>query len=205
MVRELLLFSDSDRLCHRSLIESGNNQWRPFRFSSWQPFAPNTPYDLSPMQAGMLYRSLLGENGTRDGYDIEQMHLVVSDELLADAFSRAWTLVARRHPSSPPPFIGRGRSVQSTSGGARRRGGRERGLERSRRRGARGSTRGIPGLRSPPRLRFDARAVDACDGIPGRTRSLRGGLDVPPHASRWSLDGACALRGVRGIRRVRAE
>src|SRR5271154_2001174 len=81
--------------------------------SQGSPFAPSAsrnstpaqgPYSLSPMQAGMLYRSLLGENGTGDGYDIEQMHGVVAEQLRVEACARAWTLVARRHSTLSTSF-----------------------------------------------------------------------------------------------------
>jgi amino acid adenylation domain-containing protein len=49
------------------------------------------------MQAGMLYRAMLGKSDGRDGYDIEQLHVVLSETLSPDAFAQAWTLIARRH------------------------------------------------------------------------------------------------------------
>jgi amino acid adenylation domain-containing protein len=51
------------------------------------------------MQAGMLFEALL-EHPSRSsgGFNVEQMHMVLSEELDADAFARAWTLIARRHP-----------------------------------------------------------------------------------------------------------
>ena len=54
---------------------------------------------LSPMQAGMLFQYVLSEGvSDRGGYDIEQLHIRVQEELDARVLSRAFSYVARRHP-----------------------------------------------------------------------------------------------------------
>ena len=49
------------------------------------------------MQTGMLFQSLLGGASAGDGYDIEQMHILLAEEISLPEFGRAWSLVARRH------------------------------------------------------------------------------------------------------------
>ncbi len=73
----------------------------------WHSAAPaiSSLYPLSPMQAGMLYQSLLAGSARGDGYDIEQMHLVFDQALSRPALARAWTLVARRHSILSSSFL----------------------------------------------------------------------------------------------------
>ena len=62
-------------------------------------------YGLSPMQSGMLFEALLhGQCGQAAGYNIEQMHMVLPEAIDCDAFGRAWTSVARRHPALATAF-----------------------------------------------------------------------------------------------------
>ena len=56
-------------------------------------------YGLSPMQAGMLFQALLDDGDpARSGFDLEQIHVALDEDVDVDAFSAAWTHVARRHP-----------------------------------------------------------------------------------------------------------
>ncbi len=52
-------------------------------------------FDLSPMQSGMLFESLLG--GAQGGCDIEQLHFVLAEAMDVRALGSAFSLVARRH------------------------------------------------------------------------------------------------------------
>src|SRR5690349_20307332 len=58
-------------------------------------------FPLSPMQAGMLYESLLygndGEAGFERGFNVEQLCVKVRGGLNTDNLSQAFTLVTRRH------------------------------------------------------------------------------------------------------------
>ncbi|MEY4575694.1 MAG: hypothetical protein RL701_397 [Pseudomonadota bacterium] len=59
----------------------------------------NERHPLSPMQSGMLFQYLLGEGAAHGGgYDIEQLHIRLEEQLEPQTLSRAFTLVARRHP-----------------------------------------------------------------------------------------------------------
>ncbi|HXJ23382.1 MAG TPA: amino acid adenylation domain-containing protein [Polyangia bacterium] len=51
-------------------------------------------YPLTPMQAGMLFSSLVAPSA---GYDIGQVDLTLREHLDAAALAQAWTSVARRH------------------------------------------------------------------------------------------------------------
>ena len=63
------------------------------------PTTAPTPYPLSPMQSGMLYQALLDDpTAPADGYDLEQMHMVLQETLDAVKFCRAFTLIVQRHP-----------------------------------------------------------------------------------------------------------
>jgi amino acid adenylation domain-containing protein len=55
-------------------------------------------YPLSPMQSGMLYQSLLADGtAERAGYDLEQVHVLLREQLDPAVFASAWNEVARRH------------------------------------------------------------------------------------------------------------
>ncbi len=56
-------------------------------------------YGLSPMQAGMVFQSLLETSDETAGYDVEQLRLSLRCQLQRAAFAKAWTFVARRHPN----------------------------------------------------------------------------------------------------------
>jgi amino acid adenylation domain-containing protein len=63
------------------------------------PTSDSPPYPLSPMQSGMLYQALLDDPAApANGYDLEQMHMVLDETLDADKFRRAFTLIVERHP-----------------------------------------------------------------------------------------------------------
>ena len=48
----------------------------------------------------MLFQHVLERvPGAARGFDVEQMHIVLEEEIATAAFTRAWTLVARRHPA----------------------------------------------------------------------------------------------------------
>jgi amino acid adenylation domain-containing protein len=66
----------------------------------------------------MLYRSLLDDHGGGGGYDIEQMHVVVAEDLAPRPLARAWTLIARRHPLLSSSFHCDGSDGSDGSGGA---------------------------------------------------------------------------------------
>lgn len=67
------------------------------------------PQPLSPMQAGMLFTYLLSEGAAeRGGFDIEQLHIKLSETLDAKTLARAFTFVARRHPILSTGFIWEG-------------------------------------------------------------------------------------------------
>jgi amino acid adenylation domain-containing protein len=73
--------------------------------SQTKPRRDQAQYGLSPMQSGMLFQSLLSEGSTeRTGYDIEQIHVTLSESLAREPFERAWTLFARRHPALSAAF-----------------------------------------------------------------------------------------------------
>ena len=73
--------------------------------SATRPRRESPNYGLSPMQSGMLFQSLLSEGSAdRSGYDIEQIHVTLSETLRREPFERAWTWVARRHPALSASF-----------------------------------------------------------------------------------------------------
>lgn len=56
-------------------------------------------YGLSPLQSGLLFEALLHAATPGDaGWNVEQVHGVLSEALELGPFRAAWTLVARRHP-----------------------------------------------------------------------------------------------------------
>src|ERR1041384_997395 len=52
-------------------------------------------YPLSPLQQGMLFHALFGQ---QPGVDVEQLVFTISADLNVDAFARAWQQVFERHP-----------------------------------------------------------------------------------------------------------
>ena len=46
-------------------------------------------YGLAPMQAGMLFQALLSEAAGTSGYDIEQLHFLLREELHSEFFKQA--------------------------------------------------------------------------------------------------------------------
>src|SRR3954462_15372410 len=54
-------------------------------------------YPLSPMQAGMLFQALLDGEGPSAGYDIEQLHLELAEELNEGALQGAFAGLIARH------------------------------------------------------------------------------------------------------------
>jgi len=64
-----------------------------------RPLSADQSYALSPMQAGMLFEALLhGATAGDAGWNVEQVHGVLSESIELGPFRAAWTLVARRHP-----------------------------------------------------------------------------------------------------------
>jgi amino acid adenylation domain-containing protein len=57
-------------------------------------------YNLAPMQAGMLFQALLNQQdqGLSGGYDIEQIHMLLDEEIDPASLARAFDLVTARHP-----------------------------------------------------------------------------------------------------------
>ena len=67
------------------------------------------PQPLSPMQAGMLFTYVLSDGAAdRGGFDIEQLHIRLSETLDAKNLARAFTFVARRHPILSTGFVWEG-------------------------------------------------------------------------------------------------
>lgn len=55
-------------------------------------------YELSPMQSGMLFQAVLCErDGKSSGFDIEQLHLVLKEELNWVALQSAFDQITARH------------------------------------------------------------------------------------------------------------
>ncbi|HMA97192.1 MAG TPA: condensation domain-containing protein, partial [Polyangiaceae bacterium] len=55
-------------------------------------------YELSPMQSGMLFQALLcDQGGNSSGFDIEQLHLVLKEELNVAALQSAFDQLTARH------------------------------------------------------------------------------------------------------------
>lgn len=58
------------------------------------------PFRLTPMQSGMLYQSLLGEqNSAQTGYDIEQVQIELRESIDPSLHQVAWNLVAAQYPA----------------------------------------------------------------------------------------------------------
>jgi len=64
----------------------------------------NAPYGLGPMQAGMLFQSVLDEGTSAGGHDIEQVHISLDETLSVPELARAWTMVLRRHSALSSSF-----------------------------------------------------------------------------------------------------
>lgn len=72
-------------------------------------------YPLSPMQAGMLYESLLYADAagtTAGGFNVEQIHVELESALDAKRLARAFNHVALRHPVLRAGFAWEGQSVR---------------------------------------------------------------------------------------------
>lgn len=65
------------------------------------------PYQLSPMQQGMLFHSLCAQ---QSGVDIEQMVFTLHENLNVSAFEQAWQRVLERHPVLRTSFCWEGDS-----------------------------------------------------------------------------------------------
>ncbi len=58
------------------------------------------PFELTPMQSGMLFQWILGRSGAADaGYDIEQIHFVLPETIDPAVLGKAFTQIARYHES----------------------------------------------------------------------------------------------------------
>ena len=55
-------------------------------------------YNLAPMQAGMLFQALLNQQdqGLSGGYDIEQIHMLLDEEIDPASLARAFDLVTAK-------------------------------------------------------------------------------------------------------------
>ena len=63
--------------------------------SAGVPWPDEDVYALSPMQQGMLFHSLFGQQA---GVDIDQMVYTLPEDLDVAAFRRAWQQAVDRHP-----------------------------------------------------------------------------------------------------------
>ena len=66
--------------------------------------ARSVAYGLLPMQTGMLFQSVLQLEKQGAGYDIEQIHIVLAENISPPEFAKAWSLVLRRHPALSATF-----------------------------------------------------------------------------------------------------
>jgi amino acid adenylation domain-containing protein len=57
------------------------------------------------MQAGMLFQAILGQSSIAGGYDVEQMHIMLDEEIDASVLGQAFTRVAERHPILSTSFL----------------------------------------------------------------------------------------------------
>lgn len=66
-------------------------------------------YALSPMQAGMLYQTILSQSGAGSaGYDIEQIHISLAEDVDAATLGQAFTAVANAHAALATSFAWEG-------------------------------------------------------------------------------------------------